>query len=273
MAALTDVSDTVRQLSRDYGTFFEVNFAPTVTATVRLPHPIVEPTSISVIDNATGDPVPGTDYAIQGHGGIMKFKTPATYTEGVTITGIYHQWFLDSDLEFYAQFIVQEHLWHRPGTTLSSIFGAEVQVMGIGAFIGALWGLLSEVATDIDVVTPEGANLPVHQRFGQVQQLIQFWTIRYDEKAAMLNVGLKRIEMFDLRRRSRLTDRYVPLYRPREIDNPRPPVRIRPPIDPGVSTGFEQEEEFWNSTHGEEVGAEGGSLGFGGWDTIGTGGT
>src|SRR6478735_969979 len=125
MAALSEVETIVRRLSRDFGTYFEVNFAPTVSATVRLPHPIVEPISVSILDNTDGTAVANTDYAINGRSGVVRFADPTLYSEGVIISGLYYQWFLDEDLEFYSHFIVDEHLHHRPGTTLSSIYGPE----------------------------------------------------------------------------------------------------------------------------------------------------
>jgi hypothetical protein len=87
----------------------------------------------------------------------------------------------------------------------------------------------------------------------------------------MLNVGLKRIEMHTLRRITRLSNRYAPLYRGREIDNPRPPIRIRPLIDPGESTAFEDEESFWG-TQDPNMQTESYDLGYGGWGSLGTGG-
>lgn len=269
MTTLAEVSSVARNLSRDFGTFFEVNFA-SVGATLRLPHPLVEPNSLSVIDNTTGDDV--TTAVLNARNGLLKVPNPGQYDDGLYVSGLYYEWFLDADLEFFANIIVVEHLHNRPGVALESITGPEIEVMGMGALVGALWSLLAEFATDIDVSTPEGINIPAHQRYQQVQSLISYWERRYDEKAALLNVGLKRIEAFTLRRVSRLTNRLVPLYRPREIDNPRPPIRIRPLIDPIQTTAFEEEEAFWTATR-DGQGVESFDYGYGGWGTIGSGGT
>lgn len=268
MTTLAEVSSVARQLSRDFGTFFEINFA-TTGSTLRLPHPLVEPTSVSVINNTDADEV--TDFVVNARQGLVKVPNPSQYEDGVYVSGTYYQWFLDEDLEFFSRVIAVEHLHHRPGMTLESIRGAEVEVMGMGALVQALWSLLAEFATDIDVSSPEGLNIPAHQRYQQVQALIQYWQQRYDEKAALLNVGLKRIEMHTLRRVARLSNRYVPLYRSREIDNPRPPIRLRPMIDPGEPTPFEDEENYWASS-GNSVTSESWDFGYGGWGTIGTGG-
>lgn len=268
MTTLAEISSVSRQLSRDFGTFFELNFA-TVGATLRLPHPLVQTGSVSVVDNTTGDPV--TDFVLNARNGLLKLQDPESYEDGVYVSGLYYQWFLDEDFDFFSRIISTEHMHHRTGVSLESISGAEVEVMGVGALVIGLYSLLAEFATDIDISSPEGMSIPVHQRYQQVLSLIQYWEKRYDEKAALLNVGLKKIEMFTLRRQSRLTNRYVPLYRTREIDNPRPPIRVRPPIDPMEPTPFEDEEAFWAS-NGENVTTESFDFGYGGWGSIGTGG-
>lgn len=269
MATLSDISEIARQLSRDFGTYFEINYAA-AGATLRLPHPLVQGSSVSVVDNATSTALSTDVWAINERNGLLQLQTPETYTAGVTVTGVYHQWFLDEDLDFHANLVSIEHLYHRTGANLATIDGVEVEVMGMGCLVSALWALLTELATDIDVSSPEGMNIPAHQRFNQVQQLITYWTNQYEEKAAMINVGLKRIEQFTLRRQSRLTNRLVPLYRVREIDNPKPPVRVRPPIDPIEPTAFEEEDQYWNLQEDESTASS--DLGYGGWDTIGSSG-
>lgn len=269
MAALSDVSSVARQLSRDFGVFWEENFA-TLGSTLRLPHPLVEPTSVTAINNTDGLDI-STNVVINARNGLMKVKDFASYTDGVYVSGMYFNWFLDDDLTFFAQMIVSEHMYNRPGVTLESIQGVEVEVMGIGALTMALYSLLTEFSTDIDVSSPEGLNIPAHQRYSQMQALVQYWQEQYNHKAAMLNVGLNKMEMHTLRRISRLTNRLVPLYRAREIDNPRPPIRLRPPIDPEVSTPFEDEEAYW-AAGSDNVMTESWDFGYGGWGTIGTGG-
>lgn len=268
MTTLAEVSSVARKLSRDFGTFFEINFA-TTGATLRLPHPNVEPTSVTVISNADSSYV--EDFVVNARSGLVKIPNPSQYTEGVYVSGMYYQWFLDEDLDFFSEIIMAEHMYHRPGADMQSILGVEVEVMGIGALVGALWSLLSEFATDIDISSPEGMSIPAHQRYQQVQALITYWEKRYEEKAAMLNVGLKRIEMHTLRRITRLSNRYAPIYRGREIDNPRPPIRVRPMIDPGETAPFEDEEAFWSSQD-QNLQTESWDFGYGGWGTIGTGG-
>ena len=53
---------------------------------------------------------------------------------------------------------------------------------------------------------------------------------QYEELCKMLNIGLYRTEVFTLRRISRLTNRYVPVYRPQEIDDWSIPQRVYLPL-------------------------------------------
>lgn len=256
-------------MSRDFGSYFEVNFAHPIGSTLRLEHPLVEADSMIALNNTDGSML--IDAVLNPRMGLLKVPNPNSYTAGVYVSGIYYEWFMNEDLEFHAQMMATEHLHGRSSTSLEMISGAEVEVMGIGTLVSAFWSLLAEFATDIDISTPEGLSIPARQRYQQVQALIQYWEKRYEEKAAMLNVGLKKTEQFTLRRVSRLTNRYVPLYRAREIDDPRPPVRVRPPIDPIYPTPYEQEEAAWAASQAD-VSTEVWDLSNGGWNSMGNSG-
>ena len=104
--------------------------------------------------------------------------------------------------------------------------------------------------------------IPAHQRYSQVQTMYQFWSKQYEEDCAMLNVGLDRISMRTLRRISPLTNRLVPLFEEREIDDPRPPIRAFPPI-PKLSP----EDDAGVAGDGQL-----GEVGLTGWQTLGTNG-
>ena len=49
----------------------------------------------------------------------------------------------------------------------------------------------------------------------------------------MLNMGLGSLDQYRLRRVAYTTGRYVPVYRDREFDDPRPPERLYPAIPEG----------------------------------------
>ena len=67
-----------------------------------------------------------------------------------------------------------------------------------------------------------------------VSSLLDYWMKEYNGRAAALNIGLERLEMVTLRRVSKTTNRLVPIYKEREIEDTGPVERLWPPIDPGV---------------------------------------
>lgn len=114
----------------------------------------------------------------------------------------------------------------------------EEWVFTLAVTIQSLYALLGDAAQDVDISTPDGVQIPRGQYFQQILTLIQKYEQEYREKAALLNVGLERIEMFNLRRVSRTTNRLVPEYVDREFDNRLYPQRILPPIDAGITSGL-----------------------------------
>jgi hypothetical protein len=262
MQTTADVADYARNLIRDFPRFFETTYSPLPAATVRLPHPLVA--SLEVRKIADGSEV--TAFSLDARNGVVKIHEPAASSEGIYVLGYHMNWFLDEDLEFYAQTVLNEHLYSRSDVAgLSDMHVEEQQLLGIGTVMYAYWALLTEFSTEIDVSTPEGMMIPASQRFQQVQSMFQYWKMKYDEMAAALDVGILKIEVKELRRVSRLTNRYVPVFRGREVDDPRPPVRLYPPIDPLVPAP-------------EEDGSDGGPLNndYGltgdGWVSMGTSG-
>lgn len=262
MQTIADVADYARNLIRDFPRFFETTYTPLPASTVRLTHPLVA--SLEVRNVSDGSEI--TAYSLDSRNGILKMHDPAASAQGIYVLGYHMNWFLDEDLEFYAQTVLNEHLFHRDDATgVSDLPIEEQQLVGIGAVMYTYWALLTEFSTEIDVSTPEGLNIPASQRFHQVQSMFQYWKAKYDEMAAALDVGILKIEIKELRRVSRLTNRYVPTFKGREVDDPRPPQRLYPHIDSTVPAP-------------EEGGGDGGSLNndYGlsadGWVSMGTSG-
>jgi hypothetical protein len=145
----------------------------------------------------------------------------------------------------------------------------------LGTIVHALWSLSMELMLDIDVSTPEGMFIPARQRYAQVLQMLGAFESEYQDKASMLGMGLGALEMLRLRRISKTTGRYVPMYRDREIDDPTRPDRVFPPIPVLVPPGQEDEpllHEITNrrANYVEEISREGQDFGFGGWYPLGT---
>ena len=258
-----DIADRARNLIRDFPLFFEETYQPLSGSTVKLSRMLVATLEIRKLSDGTEV----TAYALDPRNGVVKFTDPSTFLSGISIIGYHYEWFLPDDLEYFADISMSEVMSGRTDVRdFAELSHEEKHVTAIGAVSFALMSLLTELSTDIDVSTPEGLSIPAHMRFQQVQQMQQFWAAEYTKKSAMLNLGLERMEVKDLRRVSRLTNRYVPSFRGREIDDPRPPVRVFPIIDPLVAAPEEGGSEGaggYNPDYG---------LSSDGWSTLGTSG-
>ena len=72
---------------------------------------------------------------------------------------------------------------------------------------------------------------PASQRFRMVQSLLSYWSNQYTTQARALNIGVDRIEIFNLRRVSRTTNRYVPIFKAKELGEYGPIERVFPNQD------------------------------------------
>lgn len=222
-----DIANRARMRLRDFPVFFEVPYAGSAP-TLRLPHPLVDPSGFSVW--TPDGTLVSSGWTLDPRNGIVKFADPTTLPDGVGCSGYHFTWFLTEDLEYYASVALTYNSYDREPTNEP----VEVEVNALGTVINALWALCAEFGTDIDVSTPEGMMIPAHQRFAQVWQMLGVAQEEYKHQAAMLGMGLDRIEQFTLRRVAYLTNRYVPVYKTKEIGDWTYPERIFPAIPDGT---------------------------------------
>jgi hypothetical protein len=246
---------------RDFPQYFEVPYTATPIYTIRCPHPNVDPASVQVwqSDGTVVDNTGGVAYTIDGRNGLIKLKDPSTFTDGIGISGYYYEWFMPDDLLYASGVVSNQHGYDRE-VDVADYSAVECDVIATGAVSMAMWSLLAEFATDIDVSTPEGMMIPAHQRFQQMWEMAGFWTQQYKDEAALIGVGLGKFEQFTLRRVAYLTNRLVPLIREREVDDPRLPQRILLPIPDGT---LESDDATVVSM------PEPPSLAYGGWTSFG----
>lgn len=184
-----------------------------------------------------------TDFSLEEQPGIITLVNPVP--DGVTLVtqGITYEYFTDDEMREFINTAFLKHVNDTvPPVSLDDpvpegfvpLPDVEAHLVAILAATEAIWVLVTDAATDIDVLTPEGVSIPRTQRFAQLMALLGQLEERYRTLAEALNVGVHRIQMFNLRRVSRTTNRFVPLYVPQEVDDRTAPVRIYPPIDPGV---------------------------------------
>lgn len=282
MTTSADLVNGARTLLRDFPHYFEIDEGPLNVLTIRLPHPLISPSSVQVyiVDPTATPPTPTkTDaWQLDERNGLLKLTDETYLGKRVIVSGYYFSWFSDAELGFHANHVVGE-MSHYSGNDLDDYAGAEIEVIQLGTVVHALWSLALELSLDIDVSTPEGMFIPAHQRYQQVLQMLGTYEQQYSDKAGMLNMGLGALEIFRLRRVAYTTGRYVPVYREREYDDPRPPERLYPPIPYGgtppesgsgdIVQDIVAADSLREVPSVEELAREGQDFGFGGWRPVG----
>ena len=233
------VTYIARNFLRDFPKFFQVSF-DAVGRTYELGSPNIDADSLWVATYTTGSPVTVTTdktasayYSLDQRNGIIRFNTSFSSSTKILVEGYYYEWVLPSDLKFYATHSIEQHVYNLP-IPLENMSDIVIDTIGMGAVVEALWGLLTEYSRDIDVMTSESVHIPASQRYRMVQSLLEYWSKAYEKQAKSLNIGLDRIEIMNLRRVSRTTNRLVPLYKARELGETGPIERIFPEISDGI---------------------------------------
>jgi hypothetical protein len=151
------------------------------------------------------------------------------------IQGMKWRYFSDEDLTVFIDTAVAQHSHNRADNTggaydIGNIAPVEEYPIALYATIQALWALATDASFDIDILAPDGVNIPRSERYRQLMDMIGARQTQYDELSAALNIGVKRLEVFTMRRTAKLTNRLVPVYLPQEWDDRTSPMRLYPPI-------------------------------------------
>ena len=247
MATQADVIEVARNFLRDFPRFFQVT-RPKVGYTYQLGHRNIDATSVWVATETSGTATPLTSdqYSIRERDGVLRIDqgVDLSTVDNIMIEGDYYEWLTPGDLTFYSQHAIDLTFVTLHGVSLETASKPLVDVTGMATVVHALWGLLTEFSRDVDVIASESVHIPASQRFRMVQAMLAQWEEEYQRHARALNIGIERIEVFNLRRRSRTTERLVPIYREREIGDFGPLERIWVEPDSGeIELQKAQEED------------------------------
>lgn len=237
-AAISTITTIARNFLRDFPKFFQVSF-DAVGRTYELGNPNIDSTSLWVARYTTSTPVEitadtsaGSYYSLDSRNGILRLSTTPPSGSKILVEGYYYEWVLPSDLEFYAVHAIDMHVYNLD-LPLENMSAIVIDTIGMSCVVEALWGLLTEYSRDIDITTSESVHIPASQRFRMVQSLLEYWQKQYERQAKSLNIGLERIEIMNLRRVSRSTNRFVPIYKTKELGEYGPIERVFPEISEG----------------------------------------
>lgn len=205
---------------------FQLNFSPLLAASLT-----VHINDIPVPDNPVAE-VPYSGVAVDEASGLLVFDFTPAEGDTIRVTGTHFRFFTDSELESVINDSTAMHVGSRTDhlgrpITLARLDGIEEYPLALLGTINALYVLATDASFDIDIYAPDGVNIPRSQRYRQLMEMIEALKAHYKELCALLNIGMHKIEVFTLRRISKRTNRYVPIYRPKEFDDRSAPVRVR----------------------------------------------
>jgi hypothetical protein len=233
VATLTALSDRLRAEIGDIGrsfveTFqgdgvnkrFQLTYAPVKASTLIVKVGSTNVSSTSVVEEVVG---------------MIELATAPVDGATVTISGTTFKYFTDSEIQYYVETAFNEHARttvdsNGARATMTTLPSIDEYPLVILASSMALYTLATDAAFDIDIISPDGVSIPRSERYRQLMELVQQRKEQYRELCNMLGLGMYKIETFTLRRISRRTNRYVPVYRPQEIDDGSLPQRVFLPM-------------------------------------------
>jgi hypothetical protein len=153
----------------------------------------------------------------------------------ITVSGTAYRYFTDTDISYYVSTAFAEHALTTTDSNgspvnINTLPAIDEYPLVILASSLALYTLANDSSFDIDIISPDGVSIPRSERYRQLMEMVQARREQYMELCKMLNIGMYRTEVFSLRRISRLTNRYVPIYRPQEVDDGSIPQRVVLPL-------------------------------------------
>ena len=226
LTPLEHTMELARNYLRDFPKFFQISF-DAIGRTYELGQLNIDPDTvwIATTTGASATELTPTQYHLDNRNGIMRLTTTPAPNTKIMVEGYYYEWMLPSDLQFYAERSINFHM-PTIRIPLEQASPAVLDVVGLGALVEALQALMTEYARDIDISTSESIHIPSSQRFRMLQSLVAQWETEYRKHANNLNIGPEKIDQFSLRRVSRTTNRYVPLYLPKELGDYGPMERL-----------------------------------------------
>ncbi len=167
--------------------------------------------------------------------GYIVFDTAPTSGQLIVVAGNYYRYFTSLEIEQFVTTAFQQHTTNHTDAygrsiSLATLSTLEEYPVIVWASTLALYTLATDASFDIDITAPDGVQIPRSERYRQLMQMIEVRKNQYKELCSQLGIGLYKIDVFTLRRISKTTNHYVPVYVPQEIDNKEPKSRVYLPI-------------------------------------------
>lgn len=232
-----------------------------------LPKQNLSPSTIKVTiinGSTTTNLVLNTDYVLDTELGFIQLTTPVPNNANLIVQGQAWALFTDDELTIYINDSVNQHCYNQyieeryrdkrgfityrdTPKNLDNLPSVEEPLIVMLSTYNVLWVLANDAATDANIQTAEGTNVDRISRYQQLMEHIMQLEERYQKYCGQLNVGVFRMETLKLRRVSRTTGRLVPLFKDREFDDHRFPVRELPVTDRHNEDGSGVPSPLWNA--------------------------
>ena len=228
MAEISSLIDRVRLELGDTGKSFVTKFvADGTTNRFKLHYAPLDATTVVVYAGTTD--ISESSFIEESTGILVTANVLPDMTE-VTVSGSYYRYFTGAELTSIITDAAAQHTNGHVDSVgrkdlLSSLPFIEEYPVAIYAVTIALYTLATDASFDIDIQAPDGVSIPRAQRFRQLMDMVQTRRDQYRELCSHLNVGMYKIDVFTFRRISKATGRYVPVYKPQEVDDRSYPQR------------------------------------------------
>lgn len=233
MTTITSLVERVRMELGDIGKSFVDQFvADGTTNRFKLHHSPLDATSVYVWVNGTEV----TDsVSVEESSGVLVFDVIPDDGDNITVSGNYYRYFTNAEVTTLVETALAQHTAKhtdsigRTPTPETLPFVEEYPVI-IYAVSLALFTLATDASFDIDIQAPDGVTIPRAQRYRQLMEMVQQRKEQYKELCVHLGIGMFSIDVFTLRRISKMTGRLVPVYKPQEVDDRSWPERAALPV-------------------------------------------
>jgi len=229
VATISSLVSRVRLELGDQGKSFVTQFvADGTTNRFRLNYSPLDANCVVVYQD--GENVTSTSYVEESTGVLVVDGLPADGAH-FNVQGEYYRYFTNNDLvSLVTQAVAQHSAGHVDSVgrqiTVDNLPFIEEYPVVIYATTLALYTLATDASFDIDIQAPDGVSIPRSERYRQLMDMVNARQAQYRDLCVLLGVGMYKIDTYTLRRISKATGRYVPVYRPQEVDDRSYPDRV-----------------------------------------------
>lgn len=163
--------------------------------------------------------------------GVIVFDSVPNDMDEITVSGFYYRYFTYEELVGIVESAVAQHTARHTDSvgrqiTVDNLPMIDEYPVAVYATTLALYTLATDASFDIDISAPDGVNIPRSERYRQLMDMVTTRQNQYRELCVQLGLGMYTIDVFTFRRVSKGTNRYIPVYKPQEVDDRSYPERV-----------------------------------------------